>query len=215
MNIGNIDNIFLILLFVVPGFLSIYIRDAVAGVRILTQFEKILFSIFFSFINLTIIVLILRTTIGYESSSIEIVKNRLFEPLFLLILLAISLVIGYLFAKGEQWLYSHFRAHFRLAALKPSETVFKTIFDRTKARWVEVKMKDGHKLADTVEYASHNKELYIVNVQKYNEQIGKWEHEEPLLDGVYLDLKEVEYLKVFEPEEIIKSDRHDEERKKE
>jgi len=205
LTIANIDNIFLILLFIVPGFLSIYVRDAVAGVRILNQFEKTILSIFLSFVNLTILVFIARIKINHQLTNIEILKDRVFEPLFLLLLFVISLLIGYTFARAERWLYSTFREHFKLAQLKSGATAFEAIFDRAKARWVEVKMKDGYKVAGTVEFASPKKDLYIVNVQKYNDQIEKWEHEEPLLDGVYLDLKDAEYVKVFEPEELINS----------
>ncbi len=206
MNITNLENIFLIALFIVPGFISIYIRDVASDIRKLDYFEKVVLCVFFSFINLSIIAVISRLIYqdGRFSNmpNIEILKTSLFNPIFLLILFCLSLLIGFLFAQIEKLLYLPFRSFLRLAGVKAggSETVFASIFNEEPAKCVEVKMKDGYRVAGVVKYVSDDKgqkELYIVDVREYDDQQVTNNKKDEYLEGVYLDLKEAEYVRVI------------------
>jgi len=206
LNITNLENIFLIALFIVPGFISIYIRDVASDIRKLDYFEKVVLCVFFSFINLSIIAVISRLIYqdGRFSNmpNIEILKTSLFNPIFLLILFCLSLLIGFLFAQIEKLLYLPFRSFLRLAGVKAggSETVFASIFNEEPAKCVEVKMKDGYRVAGVVKYVSDDKgqkELYIVDVREYDDQQVTNNKKDEYLEGVYLDLKEAEYVRVI------------------
>ncbi len=187
----DIESIFLILLFIVPGFISVQIKNSLVSKRESSESKFLVEIVIFTFLNYTI----LTQLISYSENFFEL-KVKVFELRFLAKFWAVSILTGLItgFIIKEDLYYKVLRK-LRITKMAGVPTPWDKIF--SKNSWVIITLLSGEIYEGYVRYVSTypaQKEIYIEKVRLLDND--KKTIKELESDGIWINYTNIKNIEV-------------------
>lgn len=196
------DKIPSLLIYFLPGFLFIEVKNFLIPSKKRSDLELVLGSIFWSFFIITISKLFVKTLSLFIVFNHDVVNSNPTNPFYVTGLLLFALISGILWGKliTSNWYNSQLQI-FKIRH-KISANVWNEVLNLPNGGWVKAYLKDrkcmyiGQLIHYSIDPNSEEKELFLINYSIYH-NYGKLIYKGEANSGVYLQKEHIYALEVF------------------